>query len=70
VPQLSWYMEISGIQEKMVTDLKVSKPKLILLNPYSESGLSAYVPQKVYDYVTANYKLKQKVDGIEILIPK
>jgi hypothetical protein len=70
VPQLSWYMEIFGIQEKMVDDLKTSKPKMILLNPYSETGLSAYVPQKVYNYVITNYKLKEKVDNIEILIPK
>jgi hypothetical protein len=70
VPQLSWYMEIPGIQEKMVTELETSKPKLILLSSYSETGLSAYVPQKVFDYISANYKLKQKVDGIEILTPK
>jgi hypothetical protein len=70
VPQLSWYMEITGIQEKIVNDLASSKPKLIILNPYSESGLSAYIPQKVYTYVTANYKLKEKVDGVEILVQK
>ena len=70
IPQLSWYMETLGIQEKMVEDLKSSKPKIILLNPYSETGLSAYIPQKVYNYVTANYVSKEKVDGIEILVPK
>ena len=70
VPQLSWCMELPGIQEKMVKDLMSSKPKLIILNPYSESGLSAYIPQKVYNYVTANYKMKEKVDGIEILVPR
>jgi hypothetical protein len=69
VPQLSWYMEVPGIQEKMVENLKTSKPKMILLNPYSGTGLSAYVPQKVYNYVTAYYILKEKVDGIEILVP-
>jgi hypothetical protein len=70
VPQLSWYTEIPGIQDKMVTDLKLSKPKLIILFPYSESGLSAYIPQKVYDYVRQNYKLKEKVDDVDILILK
>ena len=68
VPQLSWYMEITGIQEKIVNDLASSKPKLIILNPYSGSGLSAYIPQKVYTYVMANYKLKEKVDNLEVLI--
>ena len=70
VPQLSWYMEALGIQEKIVNDLIVSKPKLIILNSYSETGLSAYIPQKVYNYVTTNYILREKVDEIEILVPK
>jgi len=70
VPQLSWYQESSGIQEKEVTDLEKSKPKLILLHDYTDSGLAAYVPEKVYDYVSANYKISSKVDGIEILVPK
>ena len=70
VPQLSWYMELPGIQDKMVENLMESKPKMIIINPYSEVGLSAYVPQKVYDYVTANYKLQEKVDGLDILILK
>jgi len=70
IPQLSWYTELPGIQGKMVADLKTSKPKLIILNPYSESGLSAYVPQKVYNYVMQNYKISNKVDGIEILNEK
>ena len=70
MPQLSWYMELPGIQEKMVNDLTSSKPKLIIFNPYSESGLSAYIPQKVYDYVTANYKMKEKADNLDILIQR
>lgn len=68
IPQLSWYQEIPGIQEKEIVDLENSKPKLILLQKYSETGLSAYKPQKIYDYVMLNYKLKEKIDGIEILI--
>ena len=70
VPQLSWYTEIPGVQEKMIDGLEASKPKLIILNPYTGIGLSAYIPQKVYNYVLANYELKEKVDGVEILIPK
>jgi len=69
VPQLSWYTELPGIQEKMVSDLAQSKPKVIILNQYSEIGLSAYIPKKVYNYVMQNYKLKEKVDGINILVP-
>lgn len=70
VPQLSWYMETSGIQEKLVNDLAISKPKLILINPYSQVGLSSYVPKKVYDYVISNYQIKEKIDGIYVFTQK
>jgi hypothetical protein len=69
VPQLSWYQELPSIQDEEVIDLANSKPKLILLQNYSDSGLSSYIPQKVYNYVMANYELKERVDGIDILIP-
>lgn len=68
VPQLSWYMNIPGVQVAMVNDLKTEKPKLIIFNSYTGSGMSAYIPSEVYNYVTENYKLKEKVDGIDILI--
>ncbi|MFZ3099763.1 MAG: hypothetical protein WA103_00825, partial [Minisyncoccales bacterium] len=70
VPHLSWYMEEPGIQEKMVESLKTNSPKLIVLNPYTDFGLSAYIPEKVYNYVIENYRISQKVDGVEILIQK
>lgn len=70
VPQLSWYQELPGIQEKEVIGLKNSKPKLILFQDYSDSGLASYVPTQVYNYVIQNYKLKEKIDGIKILIPR
>jgi len=69
VPQLSWYQDIPGIQEKEVLDLTKSKPKLIILQDYVDSGLASYIPQKLYTYVMSNYHLKEKVDGLEILIP-
>lgn len=70
VPQLSWYQEIPGIQEKEVSDLKSSKPKLILLQEYSGTGLSAYKPRLLNDFLTDNYKLSTKVGGISVYIPK
>lgn len=70
VPQLSWYMELPGIQEKMINNLQENKPKLILINPYTETGLSAYIPREVYNYVTQNYFLRGKVDEIDIFILK
>lgn len=70
VPQLSWYMETSGIQDKMVEELTKSKPKLILENPYESTGLASYKPALIYDYVAKNYEFKEKIDGIEVLVPK
>jgi hypothetical protein len=70
VPQLSWYIDIPGIQESIVNDLRIEKPKLILLNPYSNTGLSSYQPKLIYDYVIGNYRLKEKIDGIEIFVPR
>lgn len=70
VPQLSWYQEISGVQEKEIENLRISKPKLVILKDYEETGLASYKPQKLYNYIVANYELKEKVDGIKILIPK
>ncbi len=67
VPQLSWYMEEPSIQEKMVEDLISNPPKLIVYKPYTSTGLSSYVPKKVYDYVTENYKIESNIEGIEIL---
>jgi hypothetical protein len=70
VPQLSWYQEIPGVQDKEVADLQNSNPKMIIQEPYSELGLSSYIPQKVYSYILENYKIKEKVDGLTIFIPK
>ena len=70
VPQLSWYMEIPGVQEKIVEDLKANPPKMIIYNSYTMSGLSSYIPQKVYNFVTENYKITQRVDNLEVLTKK
>lgn len=70
IPQLSWYMDKDGIQEAMINGLKETRPKFIVFNPYLETGLGSYKPVKVFNYIAANYRLKDKVDGIEILIPK
>ncbi len=70
VPQLSWYQDLRGVQEEEVRDLRAERPKVIILQPYSISGLSSYIPRQIYDYVEANYRLSAKIDGIQILVPK
>jgi hypothetical protein len=70
IPQLSWYMERPGVQDRIVADLKNTKPAIIILNPYSKVGLSAYKPNLVNDFVENHYKIKTTVDGLQILEPK
>lgn len=70
VPQLSWYMEELGIQEEMVEDLENNPPKLVIYNPYTESGLSSYIPKKVYDYIMENYSVDRSIENIKILVAK
>lgn len=70
VPQLSWYQDLSGVQEKEIEDLKTTKPRIILFKEYESTGLAGYKPQILSDYITANYEFKEKMDGVSILVLK
>ncbi len=70
VPQLEWYQELPGIQEKEVYDLSANRPKIIVFQNRSALGLSSYIPEKVFDFIEAHYELKEKVDNINILVLK
>jgi hypothetical protein len=63
-------MDIPGIQDLLVSDLKLKHPKLIIQGEYQEIGLGAYRPRKINDYITENYMLKDKIDGYLIFEPK
>ncbi len=65
IPNLEWYLSLPHVQEETVNDLKVSKPLLIVINPYTKDGLSSYKPTTIYNYVLENYNLSHKVSGIE-----
>jgi hypothetical protein len=69
VPQLFWYQELPGIQDAEVENMAKSKPKLIVFQDYSDTGLASYKPKILYNFITANYKFVQKIDGVNILIP-
>lgn len=66
VPQLPWYQNLSGIQEKEISDLEIEKPRLVLVYPYSNSGLSSFVPEKLFNFIKENYDFKEKVGSIEV----
>lgn len=67
VPQLPWYQNLADVQEIEVSNLKEEKPNLVLLYPYSSSGLSSFVPDEVFDYVKENYDFKKRIGNIEVL---
>jgi hypothetical protein len=68
VPQLPWYQDLPGVQEKEVENLRATKPKLILFKEYEQVGLAAYKPQKVLDFINSNYTLKEEIDNIGIFV--
>lgn len=70
VPQLEWYMEQEGVQDVVLKSLRLNPPELVVLNPYSDSGLAAYKPQKVLEWVIRNYKISENVSGLEVWLPK
>lgn len=69
VPQLSWYQDYGDIQGSEVSDLESNEPKLIILKPYETTGLAAYIPQKIYEFLINRYQLVETIDGIEIYKP-
>lgn len=70
IPHLSWYMELPGIQDEIVSDLAENNPRLIVQGEYEETGLSAYRPAKVDEYLSQNYKVKDRIGRYLILTPK
>ena len=70
IPHLPWYMELPGVQEKIVTDLESEKPEMIVMREYTELGLSSYKPELIDKFITENYEISDKIDGHLILLPK
>lgn len=68
VPQLQWYMEQPNVQEKIVLDLENNRPRTIVIKKYTESGLSAYIPKVLFEYIKKNYLHKETVSGIDIFV--
>ena len=66
IPQLSWYLQEDSIERQMYMDIEYSKPKLIILSPYKNSGLGSY---KSYftDELLNNYVTTYKTENFEVL---
>ena len=64
-----WYMEIEGMQEKVLTGFKNNPPKIIfrrrtLLGNWFDLG--TYEPKKIVEYIEQNYKIIGTIDSIDI----
>ncbi|BCX14795.1 MAG: hypothetical protein KatS3mg088_478 [Patescibacteria group bacterium] len=67
VPQLAWYQEFDKIQKKEVEDIASIRPKLVVLNSYTDSGLSSYIPKELYNYIDKNYIMVDEIGDVKIL---
>ena len=70
VPHLAWYMEMPGIQEEIVADLSVEKPRLMVVGDFDSGGLALYKPQKILDFIYENYVIEDKIGEFSVLVPK
>lgn len=64
VDEFPWYLEKSDLQDRVVEALKRENPKILLLQPYSQTsafGLGSYRPKKIADYLDQNYITIQKI---------
>lgn len=64
----SWYLEIPGLQERIIQGIKTQKPKYIIFQPFLPGGeykIGSYRPTLLSEYILTNYK---KVKEFEIAI--
>ena len=71
--EFPWYLEIKGVQEKIIEGLELSKPSFIVYQPYSEGqkyDLGVYKPHKLSGYLDKNYQDFSKISDNLILKTK
>ena len=66
-PYLPWYLDKSETQTLIVSGLKSSPPVLVIRGELQESGLGAYQPEHIVNYVSQNYFPAVKIDSIHVL---
>jgi hypothetical protein len=60
------FMELPGVQEKVILSFEDKKPKYVVFSPYSgRGGIEAgdYRPEKLANYIEQHYTLKEKLDS-------
>lgn len=69
VDNFIWYMEIPGIQEKVVGGFKNTPPEVIFWrkpNPGNWYDLGTYQPGKIVEYIKLNYERIEALDEVEV----
>lgn len=57
--EFPWYLEITGVQDKIVSSLEYQKPRFIIFKPYDRGKpyeLGVYRPGKIASYIEKNYQ--------------
>lgn len=63
IPQLSWYLSINGAEKSLSSDLVTNPPKLVVMQPYTTTGLSAFKPKGITDIIFKFYETEKIIDN-------
>ena len=66
VDTFPWYLEIPGIQEKIINDLDKDNVNYVLYAPFEQGGkyeLGRYKPAIIDNYIWKKFRLKEKIDA-------
>ncbi len=69
VDNFIWYMEIPGVQEKVVDGFKNTPPEVIFWrrpDPGNWYDLGTYQPGKIVEYIKLNYERIEVLDEVEV----
>jgi hypothetical protein len=62
-PQLPWYFAIEGVEARVTDDVKAEQPSLIIMQPYTPSGLSSFKPKELTDFIFKYYEPSFSIDN-------
>lgn len=65
-PFLPWYLNRPGVQGNIVAVLKSDPPQLVISGAIQESGLGAYQPAELNEYILREYREKAKIGPIKV----
>jgi hypothetical protein len=66
VPHLSWYMELPGIQERIIGAMREEKNRYAVVRKFDQTGLGSYKPVKILSFLNEHYETIEIVDDFII----